>query len=288
MKLHILSPNPDVLTMGFVFVSDSGKTIVIDGGLDDPAGRDERYAGYLFQELQRITGKGRPYVDAWIFTHVHSDHMGEFCRMVETWNSEFGVRKFYFNFPSEDFAERHFNHIDKGWYRRFRNAYNAFFYDDMAFARHTPVCVGDRFELDGIEVEFLRVPNENIIQNPVNNTSIVFRVKAAGQTWLFLGDLGVEGGNELAAMYGDALKCDICQLAHHGQTGVGENVYDLAAPDFCICTAPKWSWENLGRGGPGTGPFRCAETMAMPSIARATTTVVYMDGTRELELPLKY
>ena len=158
----------------------------------------------------------------------------------------------------------------------------------MAFARHTPVCVGDRFELDGIEVEFLRVPNENIIQNPVNNTSIVFRVKAAGQTWLFLGDLGVEGGNELAAMYGDALKCDICQLAHHGQTGVGENVYDLAAPDFCICTAPKWSWENLGRSGPGTGPFRCAETMAMPSIARATTTVVYMDGTRELELPLKY
>ena len=273
--------------MGFVFVTDSGKTLVIDGGMDDPPGAEKKYAGYLFSELQRITGKGRPYIDAWIFTHIHSDHVGEFCRMTETLNSEFGVRNFYFHFPSEEFAEKYFSGEDLFWFRRFRKAYNAFFYDDMAFARHTPVCVGQRIELDGLEVEFLRVPNENILPNPVNNTSIVFRLKAAGQSWLFLGDLGIEGGNELASMYGKGLACDICQLSHHGQKGVGENVYDLAAPTLCINNAPQWSWENLGRGGPGTGPFRCAETAAMPAVARAKQMLVFQDGTRELTLPLE-
>ena len=106
---------------------------------------------------------------------------------------------------------------DLSWYRRFRQAYCRFHRDDTPYDRRRPVCRGDVFDLDDIHIEILRVPNENITANAINNSSIVFRLTAKGQTWLFLGDLGVEGGNELAANYGDTLKCDICQMAHHGQ-----------------------------------------------------------------------
>lgn len=271
-------PHPETLGMGYIFRTDSGKLLVIDGGLDAYSHGTE---GSLFPALQRLSGSPRPHVDLWIFTHIHSDHVGEFCRMVENHNGEFSVGRFAFNFPSAAFLERHGVAKDLSWCRRFRQAFCRFHRDDTAYDRRRPVCRGDVFDVDDIHIEILRVPNENITANALNNSSIVFRLTAKEQTWLFLGDLGVEGGNELVSHYGDALKCDICQMAHHGQKGVGDNVYALAAPKICIFSSAVWCWNN-------TEPERILHTRSLPEVRAAEHIVAYLTGNSEWDLPMNH
>ena len=272
-ELYFLGNTSDCQMFGCIILSGD-KTVVIDGGTESDS----------VQLYEMIMEKSSGSVDAWFFTHPHHDHIGAFLKMCKT-NPGIQIERIYHKFPSVDELKKYGARYEEeaDMWMEFDRLTNTTFHGKVCHVKKDDV-----FAFDEIKVTVLRVYNSHIKSNFVNNSSALYRIDSPRKSILILGDLGVEGGNELAAMYGDALKCDICQLAHHGQTGVGENVYDLAAPDFCICTAPKWSWENLGRSGPGTGPFRCAETMAMPSIARATTTVVYMDGTRELELPLKY
>lgn len=61
---------------------------------------------------------------------------------------------------------------------------------------------------------------------------------------MFLGDAGVEAGNSLVKTYGDDLKSDMVQMAHHGQAGVNKNVYAKIDPKVCLWPIPSWVWEN--------------------------------------------
>lgn len=283
MKLHLLSPDPRCLTMGCVFETDNKHYLVIDGGLDESAGSAS--AGYLMEELRRITGRWRPFIDAWIFTHPHSDHINEFSRICEQYSDvDFGVRNLYFHFPDGDFAASESE--GRTTLPRFRRAVNRLFHDETAFDTYPSVRVGDTFELDGLRVEFLRVSDENLTDNPLNNSSLVFRITAEGQTYLFLGDLGAEGGDQLAAMYGEALASDVCQMAHHGQWAVRSSLYDLIAPKICLFFTPQWVWDNVGPDGPGTGKFEVRETLRWPAVAPARHIVTCLTGACTLELPI--
>ena len=47
-------------------------------------------------------------------------------------------------------------------------------------------------------------------------------------TLLFLGDLGIEGGEELLSLNKSSIKnMDYVQMAHHGQAGVSKDVYKI-------------------------------------------------------------
>ena len=54
--------------MSFVITTEDGKIIVIDGGYHDDADK-------LLRELQTLSGKEKPHVDAWFLTHAHEDHI---------------------------------------------------------------------------------------------------------------------------------------------------------------------------------------------------------------------
>jgi hypothetical protein len=64
------------------------------------------------------------------------------------------------------------------------------------------------------------------------------------QKVLFLNDLGAIGGRRLLATYGDALKSDIVQMAHHGQGGVNKDVYDAIDAQVHLWPTPLWVWKN--------------------------------------------
>ena len=55
--------------MGYVFVTDSGRLLVIDGG------ETERDAETLVSLLEEKSD-GHPTVDLWIVSHAHGDHYG--------------------------------------------------------------------------------------------------------------------------------------------------------------------------------------------------------------------
>ena len=68
-----------------------------------------------------------------------------------------------------------------------------------------------------------------------------------GVSILFLGDLQKIGGDLLLEQAGaEALKSDVVQMAHHGQNGVSEAVYQAIDPEICLWPTPGWLWDNEG------------------------------------------
>ena len=45
-------------------------------------------------------------------------------------------------------------------------------------------------------------------------------------------------------------------MAHHGQNGAGENVYQRIRPTLCMWTAPLWLWNNDAGQGFNTHFFK--------------------------------
>ena len=72
--LYQIAPDVNMLLNCYVIKTKSGKLIVIDGG---GAGSPDSN-GYLYGQLQKISGKEIPEVEAWILTHLHDDHVNEF------------------------------------------------------------------------------------------------------------------------------------------------------------------------------------------------------------------
>ena len=86
---------------------------------------------------------------------------------------------------------------------------------------------------------------------------MVLRFDDGIKSVLFLADLGVEGGNKLMASPEAAyLPSDYVQMAHHGQQGVSEAVYDAIDPSYCLWPTPKWLWDNNSGAGEDSGPWQ--------------------------------
>ena len=78
-----------------------------------------------------------------------------------------------------------------------------------------------------------------------NNASIVYMLTINGKRLLILGDMCYEGGQRLLEDVGaPGLKADLVQMAHHGQDGVSEEVYQAIQPSICLWPTPKWLWEG--------------------------------------------
>lgn len=79
---------------------------------------------------------------------------------------------------------------------------------------------GLTIKIDGMHLKVLGVTNPEITANPYNNSSMVLRVWDKRKSVLFLGDLGIEGGEKLlSSAAARELDCDYLQMAHHGQAG---------------------------------------------------------------------
>ena len=108
-------------------------------------------------------------------------------------------------------------------------------------------------------------------------------------TGMFMGDAGEIAGKRLVARYGDALKSDICQPAHHGQDGATEEVYQAIAPTACLWCTPDWLWENNNylSNDPATvgkGPFTTLETRAWMEKLGVTEHYIAKDGEQVISL----
>ncbi len=234
------APNmTEIQMMSYVITTPQGKVIVIDGGL----GGD---APYLREQILLRGG----HVSLWLLTHCHYDH---YSALLEIDAEPCGVtiEKVCYNFPPQKWVDT----VEPGEKTSNDRIYNF-------IATHPSIChivsEGDVLTCDGMRIEVMNDPMDfNKFTDPspnngsnVNDTSLVFRFTFPnGKTALFLGDLGLRAGDQFAERYGESLKSDIVQMAHHGQNGAGENVYQLIRPDVCMWTAPMWLWNNdLGDG----------------------------------------
>lgn len=268
--IHLLHNQTPEQMMSFIIQTDDGKLIVIDGGTEGDA-------EYLLENLRSISGAERPVVDAWFLTHAHSDHINAFLKIVGM-KDAVRVGKLYYNFTSRQFMHRN--------EPMFAEEIDAFYDKLPLFAGCAEIIsTGDCYQVGSAKFDVLLTPDSRMCQNAGNNASSVLRMTLAGQTVLFLGDLGVEGGEKLLEMYGGGLKSDFCQLAHHGQSGVERDVYEAVSPKGCFWCTPQWLWDNDNGGGYNTFIWKTLQVRQWVQEIGVRENYVIKDGSCHVELP---
>ena len=122
------------------------------------------------------------------------------------------------------------------------------------------VTLNQKINIDFVNCEVLGVKNPEIFEDAFNNSSMVLKMTLPEKTILFLGDTGAKSGDKLLNTQKDKLKADILQIAHHGQNGAKETLYQAIKPEICLWPTPEWIWNNDNGEGENTGPWTTFET----------------------------
>lgn len=267
--IHQLTSQSHSQMMSYVIETKDDKIIVIDGGtLYD--------AEYLYEYICNLSSNGTVHIDAWILTHLHSDHIGAFMEWYKIHLGEFNIDRLYYNFPTMDYIEKMAGRVDE-----------LKFYDLTNHFEKISHTLNENDVLDFGEVNFkvLYSADFTINENFVNNTSTVLKMFADGQTMLFLGDLGIEGGNLLLERHRDEMKSDFVQMAHHGQNGVLFDVYKAIEPKVCFWDTPLWLWNNDAGEGFNTHIWQTVIVRGWIDELGVKYHFVTKDGTNVIELP---
>ncbi len=199
--------------MGYVFVTEHGRLLVVDGG-------HEEDAEPFLELLTELSGGSVPTVELWVVTHPHLDHYGILRELAarDDLRERIAVRELAWCFPAE-FRDRN----GKAPCGK-ANSHMKEIREALGAAARTPK-MGERITTDGTEMTFLFVPEGcEGLTNP-NSLSLIFTVKSRRKTVMMTGDACPVTMQYCADTYGEALKADILQLPHHG-------LCDTGNPDF--------------------------------------------------------
>ncbi|NIA15951.1 MAG: MBL fold metallo-hydrolase [Nitrospiraceae bacterium] len=246
--------------MSYVIRTMNDSLIVIDGGnLGD--------APYLREFIQKQGGA----VHTWIVSHPHSDHTDALATLLSEPECP-AIGRIVASLPEPAWIEEHEQPALEP-FQRFLKAV-----EEAGVPLHE-VELGETMDVEGVRIEVIAVKNLEIHANAINNSSMAFRVEDDVKSVLFLGDLGFQGGDKLlAGPYASRLKADYVQMAHHGQNGVSEAVYQAIVPKCCLWPTPAWLWENDNGGGKGSGPWRTLEVRDWMARLGVTNHLVSKDG----------
>lgn len=251
---------PDALTMSYVIKTKNNKIIVIDGGGDSDSGTfngkkyPKKEINELLKVLKEATGQQVPTIDAWIMTHVHSDHVNAFSHLINNMPGTVNVGKVYYNFPSDQYLYD----TTPSWkpgdetttLGKFKKAVGKLNEDQIVIVEQ-----GQSYTVDNVTFNIILTPDETIkdatfLSNSINESSIVFDMKLGGQRVLFLGDLGPYSGSRfLRAMKATGSQyVDVVQMAHHGSQGIPMAQYWQLRPKACLWPTPDWLWMTTDNG----------------------------------------
>lgn len=265
--------------MSYLFRLGDGRFFLIDGGYFT-----YRECDRLYRLLRKLQPEGKLVLAGWFFSHAHQDHLGCFLDFAaryagekeEPEKADCVIEGLYYTFPSLSLPEAAF-------WKQSDNATIREFYDTLArFLPHVPryaLHTGQSFFLADLSADVL-FTHEDIYPERIysfNDSSTVLRVRIAGQTLLFLGDLQEASCRKLEAMYGNELKADLVQVAHHGFNGSTAETYDLASPTVALWPTPDYGF--IGNRERQVN----AHLLSMPSVREHLVAGIH--GTRILPLP---
>ncbi len=261
VRLYSLMPESGSLMQSFVLRTKHGKLIVLDGGID---GTGLEAAAYMPAALRAIAGVGQDdyvEVEAWILSHAHKDHFNELRKTLDQYTDDtnFVIKDFYFDFPDYGTEAYPYANADSPYLEKLKESLNHYaevrgisvtegstYYEDLngAYVNAETIANGCELNIDGVRIEFLQTWSVSDGAN-INDNSLVVRMWVEGQSILFLQDTATAKGLTLLNTYGDELKSDIVQMAHHGQGGVSKVVYDQIDAAVRIWPTPLWVWNNV-------------------------------------------
>ena len=236
----------DTIGNSYVFQTDKGRLVVMDGGMNEEAPFLRGFLSALGCE-----------VEAWFISHPHNDHMGALTEILKK-PGDLKIKKIYHSRFSESLIDREEPY----------NIYAREFYAELDKLDPTVTEVIDlkepglELKIDGMNLKILGVTNEELAYtNPYNNSSMIIRVWDRAKSIVFLGDAGIECGDKvLNSAYRNDLDCDYLQMAHHGQQGCSEDFYKTIKFRACLWPTPTWVWNNDAGGGINTAHLKTFDT----------------------------
>jgi beta-lactamase superfamily II metal-dependent hydrolase len=253
--------------MSYVIRTVGGKLIVIDGGT---AGDASYLQGFL-------AALGNT-VEAWFITHPHSDHVDAVTKILSQ-PQGLKVGTVYSSLPTPDWVTKVVPaDEDIPSINNFREILKT------TGQASVDMELGQTLSIDGVQIQVLGIRNPEFTNNCINNSSAVLKMWDGSKSILFLGDLGVDGGEKLLhGPYADKLHADYVQMAHHGQNGVGEAVYQAIRPTHCLWPTPRWLWDNDPGTGKGTGRWKTLEVRAWMDKLNIQHHYVSADGLARID-----
>ncbi len=259
----------------YVVTLEDGSFVLLDGGVEVPQDAKRIYE-VLLDLYER--GHGGPPTEknpiriaAWYVSHGHHDHFKSAELFTKQYCSKYDehyitIDRLIANFPSNEElynsewdrtpGENNYNSSLRDGYAELSAMISDAPGEEPGF-KYIKVHTGQRFFLANVEFEVMYTHEDQYPRrlHVYNDTSTVIRMhivhtKGGGRvssgsltTMLWLGDAQEDSSRWMRAMWGDHLKSDMVQLAHHGGKGSEFLLYKLVQPEAAWYPAglPKYN-----------------------------------------------
>lgn len=208
--------------MGYFIRLADGSFIIFDGGYHEDAASS-------FDTLVRLNGNSEfgIHIRAWFITHSHGDHYQMFSQFSKDYASKVTLDTLYYceieGEMDDDVAQD--------------NYLNARVLNDLARfegAKSCQIHTGMSFDIADVNIDVLCSPEHTYKGEGTtyfNESSVVLRVTDdEGGAAIINGDIGEIGCTFMMGCYGEALKSNIVQMAHHGVENAPAVYYDYIQP----------------------------------------------------------
>lgn len=215
---------------GYIFLLPDGRFLIHDGGY-----RANNKPDYLYKALTAVApDPSNITIAAWFISHPHPDHQLGFEEFVENHGADAGVtvERVIFNYIQPEKYTIDYE-ADAEYVRSIYAHAETYIPDAQVIKAHT----GQTFVFGSVSVEILYTVEDLL---PVakfdsfNTSSMVIRLNTGEQTVLFLADTTKTSGTILEKSFGDYLKSDIMQLAHHGYGPVNNSLYETVQAEVLL------------------------------------------------------
>ncbi len=279
--------------LGLIFTLEDGSYVIYDGGYSYDTDKL-----YTFLTANNKRTDGRVYIRAWILTHPHEDHYGNYLAFASKYGRLVTLQYAVYQFDYEG-AMNTSATVGGGFVAGLKaiiTETNAATVQFIGSEKITPL-EGQTMYFGNLSIEMIAT-SESLYPKTVsdqNEHSLISRVSLGGNTVLVVADTM---NNSLQMMtiqkiFGSYLRSDFMTAPHHGLNG-SQELYDLVRPAYVIFhTAEDKFEERIANGG--TGPA-CNYQLYLNSLLPDEDSNKYVkelfyaedgpeDGYRTLQLP---
>ena len=227
--------------MMMFFRLEDGSFFVIDGAAGDHMG------DVLLAELEKqAPDPNHIVISCWMISHTHGDHTGAFtglAKKMDTLKDKITVKSFMYNFagyeqagvPRQGLANRDIS---------IKNIIYDVFPDAKKYKPHP----GNVFDFANMHIEVFNTPESSIKKQypmPRNACNVAIKVTIEGQSIIIMADTSFMDNEVVGAVYGDYLKCDILQPAHHGVQKGGIVSTNLLHSPEVVLYMDRWTEDRM-------------------------------------------
>lgn len=218
--------------LGLIMRLPDGRFIIHDGGY---SGDDKVYA-----RLRELIPSGDIVIAAWIISHPHGDHYGAFTEFIKNHKNDESVtiERVMMNVTEE----RRYNIDNDEMTEDVTGDHSYIFNTIRTCIPSVPVLkvhTGQIIDFGSATLEILYTV-EDIMPKElpnINDSSLVVRLVMGDASFMLLADTCYASGPIMNAMWGEHLKSDIVQVAHHGQWPSVESIYHSIAAEVVLVPA---------------------------------------------------